>query len=140
MPGLVIDEWPHTGNFKVRLGDISTLNYWSYLVYRVGVTNPQDVVIALLIDVDDDGSWDDFLIGEPYHYETGNGSGYTPWYDSWTRIDALDEDFLFRDNASSPDQLPGTPVLRRGLCGEGETYEERCLSVHEDPTSIKSHS
>ncbi len=54
MPGLVIDEWPHTGNFKVRLGDISTLNYWSYLVYRVGVTNPQDVVIALLIDVDDE--------------------------------------------------------------------------------------
>ena len=78
VPGLVIDEWPHTGNFKVRLGDISTLNYWSSLVYRVGVTNPQDVVIALLIDVDDDGSWDDFLIGEPYHYETGNGSGYTP--------------------------------------------------------------
>ncbi len=85
-------------------------------------------------------SWDDFLVGEPYHYETGNGSGYNPLYDAWTRIDALDEDFLFRDKASSPDRLPGTPVLRRGLCGEGETYEERCLSVHEDPPTIKSHS
>ncbi len=99
VPGLVVN------NLNIRLGDITTLSYWSYLIDTSHIMS-QDVVIVLLVDVDYDGIWDDYLIGEPYLFATGDGSGYTPVYETWTKIDALDEDFLFWDIASGPTRDP----------------------------------
>ncbi len=103
-PGLEI-SWSTDGDFAVRLGDLDTLTYWSMLINNLAV-NPQDAIIVLAIDVDGNGVYthgsggDDYLFGEPFYFETGDGSGYTPAYDIWSEIDALDEDFLFWDRAA----------------------------------------